>query len=149
VNRAGAVTYISTRFGKYLSAAGRAPADGSGLLKEVIDDALLALGYDEATLATAAPEAGTPAEDFRVQLAYRAMVQINRDLGGTVFDVSTAGDSFKLSQLKAQAKDDLEETRNAVMERFLTLGTVPSDSTDPFRVIDLNYLDNPWCEVLA
>ncbi len=89
---------------------------------------------------------GHPLAPVRVQLAYRALRQIVRDLGATSFDISTGGDSFKLSQLRAAAEKDLAEAKAEVMDRFGTLGVVPAEGSSPFVSIDLNYL-NDLCEV--
>lgn len=147
MNRAGAVDFLNDRYSDYLSAASRAASDASGkTLKPVIDDAFRALGYVAADIPTATTDGEEADEDLRVQVAYRAMAQIVRDLGATSFDLSTGGDSFKLSQLRAAAEKDLAEAKTAVLERFGTLGVVPAEGSSPFVSIDLNYL-NDLCEV--
>lgn len=147
MNRAEAVAFLDERYSDYLSAASRDASDDAGkTLKPVIDDAFRYLGVASADLATATTDGEEEDEDLRVQLAYRALAQIVRDLGATSFDISTGGDSFKLSQLRAAAEKDLAEAKAAVMDRFLTLGVVPAESSSPFVSIDLNYLDD-LCEV--
>jgi hypothetical protein len=141
VNRADGATYLGQRLGAYLSAVNRTAADSSGNVQSVIDDALRALGYAAADIATAAPAGEEGEEDFRVQLIYRAMVQIVRDLG-TVFNLSTSGDSFSLNQMRTAAEKDLHLAAAAVLERFGTLGVVASDDDTPFVTIDLNFLDD-------
>lgn len=144
MDRDAAATYLATRLAAYLSATGRTATDGSGNLGEIIDDALRALGVASDDLSTA--EAADDAErtDWEVQLTYRALLQITRDLGATHFDV-TVGDSFKLSQVRAAAEKDLALAEAAVLARFGTLGVVAGDDASPFVAIDLNYLVD--CEV--
>ena len=147
MDRSEAVAFIDDRYGDYLSAASREASDDAGkTLKPVIDDAFRALGVASADLATAETSGEEADEDLRVQLAYRAMQQIVRDLGATSFDISTGGDSFKLSQLRAAAEKDLAEAKASVLERFGTLGVVPAEGSSPFVSIDLSYLDD-LCEV--
>lgn len=145
MNRAEAATFVGERYGVYLAAVGRAATDSAGNLKAAIDDALRALGYLEVDLPTAEPTDPEAEEDLRVQVVYRAMAQIVRDLG-TKMDVSLAGDSYKLSQRRTAAEKDLEAAAMAVLERFGTLGVVVSDDSDPFVTIDLNFLDD-WVGV--
>ena len=147
MDRADAIAFLSDRYGDYLTAASRTATDLSGkTLKPAIDDAFRALGVLAADLATATTDGEEADEDLRVQVAYRAMQQITRDLGATSFDLSTGGDSFKLSQLRAAAEKDLAEAKAAVLERFGTLGVAPAEGSSPFVSIDLNYLDD-LCEV--
>lgn len=143
MDRSEAVAFLDDRYSDYLTAASRDATDLSGkTLKSAIDDAFRALGVASADLATAETSGEEEDEDLRVQLAYRAMQQIVRDLGATSFDISTGGDSFKLSQLRAAAEKDLAEAKTAVLDRFGTLGVVPAEGSSPFVSIDLNYLDD-------
>ena len=137
--------FVAARFGVYLSAAARGTTDAAGGLATVIDDALRALGVADADLATEATVDALDGEDVRVQVAYRAMSQIVRDLGG-IFNLSTAGDSFSLYQMRQSAEKDLAEAKAAVLERFGTLGAIPSGSDSPFVVIDTNYLEDTYAE---
>lgn len=146
MNREDAAEFVGDRFGQYLLAVTRDATDTVGNLKAAIDDAFRALGYVAADIPTATTSGEEADEDLRVQVAYRAMQQISRDLGATSFDLSTGGDSFKLSQLRAAAEKDLAEAKAEVLERFGTLGVVPADGASPFVSIDLNYL-NDLCEV--
>jgi len=148
MDRDDAAEFVGDRYGQYLLAVTRDATDTAGDLASVIDDAFRALGVVAADLATASTDGEEADEDLRVQVSYRAMQQIVRDLGATSFDISTGGDSFKLSQLRAAAEKDLAEAKAAVLERFLTLGVVPAEGADPFNYIDLNYLDD-LCEVDA
>ena len=88
-----------------------------------------------------AETSGTVAdEDLWVQLPYRALEQVCRDIGATYFDV-TVGDSFKLSQISGACRKDLEDAKAAVLERFGTVGVVDGDgASDGISTIDLNYL---------
>jgi len=147
MDRADAAVYVGERYGQYLLAVTRDATDTAGdLAAAVIDDAFRYLGVASADLATAETSGEEEDEDLRVQLAYRALRQIVRDLGATSFDISTGGDSFKLSQLRAAAEKDLAEAKAEVMDRFGTLGVVPAEGSSPFVSIDLNYLDD-LCEV--
>lgn len=143
MNRADGATYLGQRLGAYLSAVNRTAADSAGNLSSVIDDALRALGYAAADVPTAAPAGDEDEEDFRVQLTYRALVQIVRDLG-TTFNVSTGGDSFALNQMRASAEKDLASAADDVLLRFGTTGVVAGDDADVFVTIDENVLDDSW-----
>jgi hypothetical protein len=141
MNRAEAATFVGERYGVYLAAVGRAATDSAGNLKAAIDDALRALGYVAADIPAAEPTDPEAEEDLRVQVVYRAMAQVVRDLG-TKMDVGLDGiGSFKLSQQRAAAERDLAIAEVAVLERFGTLGAVFADG-DPFVTIDLNFLDD-------
>lgn len=145
MTRDEAATYVGERLGAYLSAASRTASDAAGGLKPAIDDALRALGYAEADLATAEPDA----LDMQTQVTYRALVQIKRDLGPTFFNVSTGGDSYSLQAVRAAVEKDVEEAKAAVLERFGTLGVIGTDSDSLFVTLDLNTLEPTWAEVLA
>lgn len=146
MDRSDAATFVGERYGQYLLAVTRDATDTVGDLKSVIDDAFRALGYVAADIPTATTDGEEADEDLRVQVAYRAMQQIVRDLGATSFDYSDPDGSYKLSQLRAAAVVDLAEAKDAVLERFGTLGIVPADGSSPFISLDLNYLDDS-CEV--
>ena len=140
MNRADAAAYIGERYGAYLAAVNRTATDSAGNLKPAIDDALRALGYAAAAIPTAAPTDPDAEEDFRVQVAYRAMAQIVRDLG-TMFNLSSDTGSLSLYQMRQSAEKDLSATKAEVMERFGTTGVVPGDDDDgPFVTLDLQYL---------
>lgn len=138
MTRDEAVTFIGTRFAAYLANANRTAADTTGNLKEIIDDAFRVLGFAAADWPTAETSGEEADEDLRVQLPYRTLEQVCRDIGATFFDV-TVGDSFKLSQVRAACDKDLERAAKAVVERFGTVGIVDSDDGG-ITVIDLNYL---------
>jgi hypothetical protein len=141
VNRDDGATFLGERFGAYLDVVLRTATDTAGNLMPVIDDALRALGTVAADLATAAPAGEDAEEDFRVQLAYRAMLQVVRDMGN-LFNLSTAGDTFQLRQMRENAEKDLAIAKEAVLERFGTLGVVASDSDVFVATIDLNFLED-------
>lgn len=128
MTRAEAAAYLAERFPDYLGAASRAATDDpdplAKSLRPVIDAALRALGFGRADVATAAPDWDGAADDYEPQLDYRALLQLARDLGGSLFDVSTGGDSFRLSQLSAAVKADLATAEAAVLARFGTTGPV-------------------------
>ncbi|MGE0541217.1 MAG: hypothetical protein AB7R89_13670 [Dehalococcoidia bacterium] len=146
MNRTDAVSYIGARFAKYLTAASRTAADTTGNLAEIIDDAFRALGVLPGDLATAETTDVEGDVDLIVQLPYRTLEQVCRDIGVTYFDV-TVGDSFKLSQISGACRKDLEEAKAAVLERFGTVGVVDGEGAgEGISTIDLNYLAD---EVLA
>lgn len=142
MNRAEAAAYVGERLGAYLVAASRTAADSAGNLKPVIDDALRALGYAAAAVPTAAPSGEDAEEDFRVQLVYRTLLQVVRDLGPTHFAVGASGDSFALNQVRIAAEKDVALAEKAVLERFGTLGVVGGDGGAVWS-IDLNFLADP------
>jgi hypothetical protein len=132
--------WLGNRFDRYLTTVVREATDTPGNLEAVINDTLRALGVAYADLSTAVASTDTQIDDWTVQGSYRAMLQFKRDLGGTVFDVATGGDSFKLSQLRISAEKDLEDTKAAVLERFDTLGPVTASDASSVWVMDFNYL---------
>ena len=140
--------WLGNRFDRYLTTVSRLAEDSPGNLEAVIDDTLRALGVTYLDLPTAVTGSDTEIDDWTIQGSYRAMLQFKRDLGGTVFDVTTGGDSFKLSQLRIAAEKDLEDTKDAVLERFGTIGTVTPSDASPFWVMDLNTMV-PDAEVLV
>lgn len=141
MDRAGAATYIEQRYGEYLDTTGRVAADTPEGLGTQMDDALRHLGVPDAVIpvwAGATPEAD---QDMRVQLEYRVMVQVVRDLGST-FDISSEGDSLRLNQIRANAIQDLGFAKAAVIQRFGTIGIVSATNDNPFVTLNLNYLDD-------
>lgn len=142
MNRTEAATFVGERYGAYLAAVGRSATDSDGNLKPAIDDALRALGYATADLPAAEPTETEAEEDLRVQVAYRTMAQVSRDLGATNFDITVPDGSFKLSQLRGAAEADLVKAANEVIARFGTLGVVASDGDNPFATLDMNFLED-------
>jgi hypothetical protein len=144
MNRADAVSFLAPRYAKYLATVARTASDVSGGLKEPIDDAFVALGTVLADVPTAQTLDAEGDEDLRVQLNYRLMLQLVRDLA-TNMDVSSQGDSIRLSQIRAAAEKDLMTAAAAVMDRFGTLGAISiSDDADLFTTLDLNFLEERW-----
>ena len=146
MNRTEAAAYVGERLGAYLTAAGRTAADSAGNLKGVIDDALRALGYGEDELATAETTTAAATEDLRVQVLYRTLVQIVRDLGAQMFDLSSPEASLKLSQLRVAAEKELARAEAAVIARFSTTEIVTEGGG--LVSVDLNFLA-PTVEELA
>lgn len=147
--RDDAVDFLDDQYGKYLKAVKRLPLDTTGNLKGIIDAAFRALGVASADLLTASTDGEEEDEDLRVQVAYRAMEQIVRDLGATAIDVTLAsGDSYRINQLRAAAEKDLLTAKAAVIDRFGTLGPVLGEDA-PFGIttINLNYLKEPQAEI--
>lgn len=135
MNRADAVAYLAPRFAKYLTGAGRANTDTTGGLKEPIDDAFLALGYTTAQLPTAITDGVTWTDrDLRVQLEYRLLAQLKRDLSQNM-NVSDPSGSASLNQIRAAVEVDYKDAEAAVLGRF---GTTDELSDDPFAVTTLD-----------
>jgi len=144
MTRDDAASYLGARFSAYLAAVSRGVSDAPGALGEVIDDALRALGYAEADLSTAEAANQSERTDWTVQLVYRALLQLSRDLGA-VFDVSTGGDSFRLSQMRVAVEKDLASAEAAVLARFGTTDVLdPDDTSGGIVTVDTNYLDECW-----
>lgn len=142
MTRADLAAWLGERYGIYLDQVGRAATDTPGNLKAPIDDALLALGIDDADLVTATTTTSTEAVDWRTQGAYRLLAQIVRDLA-TSFDISGKQGSLKLSQIRAAAETDLTAARAVVLARFGTIDVVVSEEdgeVGPDLVIDGNFL---------
>lgn len=139
MTRAEAAAFVADRYGAYLSAASRSATDTPGGLGPAIDDALRALG-----LPVDAPPVDPDGEDdLRVQVTYRAMAQLVRDLGATLFNLSTQGDSLGLGSIPQNAQKELDEAKAAVLERFATLGVVSTGDGGALITMDLNFLDDP------
>lgn len=119
MTRNEAAAYLGARFGVYLTAVGRTATDTAGNLQAVLDDALRMLGL------MVVPSTATGDEDWRVQLEYRLLLQVVRDLG-TASDIGSQGDSISLNQQRKNAEKDLELARDAVLARFRTLGVIGS-----------------------
>jgi hypothetical protein len=134
MNRAAAVSYLGPRFNKYLTEVGRTAVDSTGNLKEPIDDALLALGYASAELPTADTSAIWDDDAMRLQLEYRLLLQLTRDLAINM-DVRDDTGGASLSQIRKAAEADLETAKQAVLARFSTLGTVSGEFQ--FTALDL------------
>ncbi len=143
MTRDDAADYIGARLSAYLDAVSRTVADSAGNLQPIIDDALRALGYADADLAFAEPTGSDEVAGLRLQLIYRALLQITRDLA-VFIDISTAGDSFKLSQMRTAALADLAIAEASVLSWFGTLDAAVADG-DPFVTVDLNFLaERDW-----
>lgn len=141
MNRSEAVVFISDRLGEYLSAADREASDAAGkTLRPVIDDALRAIGWPMADLATAVVLDAERITDLEVQAIYRALLQLNRDLGATMINTSVGGDSFSLQSIRAAAREDLAQAAEMVLARFNTLEIVGEGSSSDAGFIDLNFL---------
>lgn len=156
MTRTEAAAFLAARFPDYLSAGNRAATDDADplvkSLRPVIDAALRALGYARADVATAEPDWTGADDDYELQLEYRALLQLARDLGGSLFDVSTGGDSFRLSQLRSAVEKDLATAERALLARFGTTG--PVDLVNGTAAVgtfawDTDFLDDrpvrEWC----
>lgn len=144
MDRDEAAEFIVGRYGAYVTAVGKAPtADG---LRTIIDDALNIFAMDDADLASLD---SVGEQQFKAQLAYRAIAQLTRDLG-TTFDVTTSsGASFRLNQQRAAAEKDLQEAKEIVLAMFGTLGPVLVDSS-PFITLSFNrFGGNPLRETIG
>lgn len=142
MDRAGAASEFASRYASYLDATGRPGTDTPLGLGPAIDEALRHLSVPEAVIPVwqgATPEAD---QDLRVQLDYRLLGQIVRDLG-TTFDISDPEGSLRLNQMRQAAQDDLAAAKEAVLQRFHTLGVVPQAAgASPFVTLNLNIFDD-------
>jgi hypothetical protein len=119
VTRDEAVTYVSDRLADYLDAASREASDNPGkTLRPVIDDALRAMGVGEDSLALYATDDPELVIDFQVQVIYRALLQLNRDLGATMINYSGAGKSYSLQAIRQAVREDLQAAAEDVDKRF-------------------------------
>lgn len=112
-------------------------ADSTGNLKEPIDDALRAIGYVEADLATAEP---TNARGFIAMVRYHALRVIWERIGDR-FNVSTSGDSFALNQAFGNVEKLLDRASKDVIEIYGSLN--PSDGSAGIITINNNTLGWP------
>ena len=143
MDRADAADYLGERFANYLAFVERSATDTTGNLKPVIDDALRILGYGD-DLAVASSADDEVAEDWRVQLDYRLLRQVLRDLGTLAINISTGGESFGLQQVRASAERDLAIAEAAVLARFGTLGTVTTSDVFGVTTLTLNINDDRY-----
>jgi hypothetical protein len=135
MTRDDAAAYVAARYGGYLTAAARGVTDSPGALGEVIDDALRALGYPTGDLATAEPLNPMVEDDYRLQLSYRTLDQVVRDLGASEVDVSLSVGSFRFKQ-RVSAEKDLERLSVQMLERFGTLSASSTATTgSPFVTV--------------
>lgn len=109
MNRSDATTYIANSLNTVLAAAGVTATDTAGGLKEVIDDSLRALGYAEATLATA----DTTLDETTGYLALLRFFTLRKVFQAVALkvDLAVGQDSKKWSQAKDAVKDMLSEAR--------------------------------------
>lgn len=100
MTRDEAAVEVGRRLSVVLAEAGIAVADTAGNLKEPLDDALRAMGYAETDLATAESD---DAAGLLAMLRYQALRTAEERLAAK-FDLSTGGDSFRLSQIAANVR---------------------------------------------
>ncbi len=96
MNRTDAAAYIGNRYAQLLDAAGVAWTDTPGALKEVLDDALRYLGYDEGELATV-DTTRAETSGYLALLRYLALEKANQAVALKV-DLTVGNDSKKASQ---------------------------------------------------
>ena len=144
MNRDAAATYIGQRFSAYLAAVNRPPDDSPGNLDTIIDDALRSLGYADEDVAAA--DVLTDIGGYRLQLLYRALLQFRYDLAMNI-DVSTEGDSFRLSQRKAAIDNDIAAFEQSILNHFGTLDAVSLTDEGAFITMDFNFLADPYADL--
>ena len=139
MDRAEVAAAVGARLGNTLAGAGLAATDTPGNLREPIDDALRQLGVRAEDLATADVEDST---GFVALVRHRALLLVLDRLADT-FDVSTGGDSFKLSQQVANAEKALAraeaELRTLFGAPFWPVGDGTETQTS-VTTFDLNFL---------
>lgn len=145
MNRAAVATWIGNRYGAYLAAVGRTTADTAANLQPILDDALLALGYADADVATANPIEQGAITDFKVMAAYYTMAQIVRDLGALAINVTTEDGRYELNQQRAAAEKDLAAAELAVLARGLSLYPIADDAIG-VATINYNFLAPTWSD---
>ena len=143
MNRAQAAIHIGQRYAEYLDTTGRAATDTTPEgLGTAIDDALRHLAVPEAVLPTWQAATDQAYNDLLVQLEYRVMRQVVLDLSSS-FDLTSEGDSLRLSQIRANAQADAAAAKEAVLARFGTIDVYsPVVNASPFVSLNLAILDD-------
>lgn len=138
--RVWAAGQVALRLTAPLAAVQMGSTDVTGELKEPIDDALRMLGYAESALASAEPD-DAESLGFMYLVTYATLKAIWRKLA-TRFDISSQGDSLKLSQITGNVERMLKAAEADVIRFY---GAVPSGGSDDGGVVtlDLNYLSPP------
>lgn len=137
MNRADAAAIVASRYPTQLADAGMTGADTPGNLKEPLDDALLALGHGYDDLAGGDDRDPMGFVTLARYYTLRAVLARVSDR----FDLSSAGDSLRLSQTVEQVRALLAIEAQGVMAMFGNTAPAPASSANPFVTVDLNYLE--------
>jgi hypothetical protein len=135
MTRDEAAIEIGLRLALLLEEADITASDDPGALKEPIDDALRLMGYAEAEIATADPD---DVPGFLTTLRYFTLRAI-RDALAVNFDITSDGDSFRLSQVR----DAVEKMLTAAAADVVAIyGRLTITSADAAIIsVDLNFKD--------
>lgn len=126
-------TEIGIRLATPLAGAGMTADDAAGSLKEPIDDALRLLSYAEVDIPTAVPD---DASGFLALVRWTALKAILERISSQ-FDLSTGGNSFRLSQVVANVEKLLALAEVDVLAIF---GSHPAEMAAEIVSLDLAYL---------
>ena len=135
LTRAAVVTELAARLAVPLTDAGIATTDDPGNLKEPLDDTFRLAGYDEGDL-TSPTIADTDTLAILTLAVYVTLGAI-RDRLLDRFDLSTDGDSFKLSQSLANVERRITAAEADVIARW---GSMPSGAESGVIMLDLGQL---------
>jgi len=132
VTRSDIVAYLIARYGRLLAEAEVVMTDSVGGLKEPIDDALRAMGYAEADLATAAP---TDTWGSLIYVRYQTLLRIQEAIADR-FDVTVDGDSFRLQQMIDNVEKLITKARDEMIATFGVASLTVQSGT-----LNLGFLD--------
>jgi len=137
-SRAWVASQVASRLATPLAAVQMGGSDLPGELGEPIDDALRMLGYEESELATAEPDDPL---GFLYLAIYTTLTAIWHRMVST-FDISSQGDSLKLSQRIGNVERMLAAAKADVIRVF---GDVPAGAGDGgggILTLDMGYLSD-------
>lgn len=138
MNRSEVASAVGSRLVTQLGDAAMSAADTSGNLREPIDDALRAMGYTEADLATAEPE---DARGLIAMVRYHVLRIVLERIGDR-FDYSDPDGSARLNQTIGNVEKLLARAEADVIAIFGSL--YPTDTTA--RIITINNNRLGWPE---
>lgn len=136
MNRAEVAAILAAELASPLAAAGMAAADEPGGLKEPLDRAMRALGYEPAESAEADPSVA----DGLLELATWHTLRAVRMALVEAMDVSLGGNSYKLNQQFANVGELLKE---AEAEVAAVLGSTTGGAGGGIVICDLDFLAEP------
>jgi len=128
--RAEVTAHLATWYDAPLADAGIVATDTPGGLKEILDEALRAMGTVDASLAAAAPTDGA---GFRALAEYHAMRRVVRKLQPRFNLAPGGGENYSLRQAFENAMILLREAEARVILRFGTVNGL--DTSTKFGVL--------------
>ena|SRR5215216_6276768 len=132
-DRSWVANEVGIRLATPLAGAGMSADDTAGSLKEPIDDALRLLSYAEDDIPTAIPD---DASGFLALTRWTTLKAILERISSQ-FDLSTGGDSFRLSQVVGNVERLLGLAEADVIAIF---GSHPAEMAAEILTLDLAYL---------